>query len=349
MTGPKPDDRAAARQDVDQRSGQLVDQGDGMTAKPRLDVLICAPRGFCAGVVRAIDAVEKALAVYGPPVYVRHEIVHNKYVVESLRRKGAIFVDELSEIPDTRAPVIFSAHGVPKSVPDEAATRNFFAIDATCPLVTKVHREAEVHRRRGRHIILIGHAGHPEVIGTMGQLPPGSITLVETVEDVARIDPALAAILAYVTQTTLSVDDTQQIVEALKARFPEVVGPHKEDICYATTNRQEAVKRVAPQVEAMIVVGSPNSSNSQRLREVAERAGCRVSRLILRAEDIDWALFGNISSLGVTAGASAPEVLVEEIIDAFAERYDVHVESVSTADESVFFPLPRELRAEPAE
>jgi len=234
-------------------------------------------------------------------------------------------------------------------VPDEAATRNFFAIDATCPLVTKVHREAEVHRRRGRHIILIGHAGHPEVIGTMGQLPPGSITLVETVEDVARIDPALAASLAYVTQTTLSVDDTQQIVEALKTRFPDVVGPHKEDICYATTNRQEAVKRVAPQVEAMIVVGSPNSSNSQRLREVAERAGCRVSRLILRAEDIDWGLFGNIASLGVTAGASAPEVLVEEIIDAFAARYDVHVESVSTADESVFFPLPRELRAEPTE
>jgi len=335
MTGPKPDDHAVAAASA--------------AARPRLDVLICAPRGFCAGVVRAIDAVEKALAVYGPPVYVRHEIVHNKYVVESLRRKGAIFVDELSEIPDTRAPVIFSAHGVPKSVPDEAATRNFFAIDATCPLVTKVHREAEVHRRRGRHIILIGHAGHPEVIGTMGQLPPGSITLVETVEDVAQIDPALAASLAYVTQTTLSVDDTQQIVEALKTRFPDVVGPHKEDICYATTNRQEAVKRVAPQVEAMIVVGSPNSSNSQRLREVAERAGCRVSRLILRAEDIDWGLFGNIASLGVTAGASAPEVLVEEIIDAFAARYDVHVESVSTADESVFFPLPRELRAEPTE
>lgn len=321
----------------------------GAVVKPRLDVLICAPRGFCAGVVRAIDAVEKALAVYGPPVYVRHEIVHNKYVVESLRRKGAIFVDELSEIPDTTAPVIFSAHGVPKSVPEEAASRNFFAIDATCPLVTKVHREAEVHRRRGRHIILIGHTGHPEVIGTMGQLPPGVITLVETVEDVARLDPALADDLAYVTQTTLSVDDTRQIVEALQARFPHIAGPHKEDICYATTNRQEAVKRVAPQVEAMIVVGSPNSSNSQRLREVAERAGCRVSRLILRAEDIDWELFGNISSLGVTAGASAPEVLVEEIIDAFAERYDVQVESVSTADESVFFPLPRELRAEPAE
>lgn len=318
-------------------------------ARPRLDVLICAPRGFCAGVVRAIDAVEKALSMYGPPVYVRHEIVHNKYVVESLRRKGAVFVDELSEIPPTTAPVIFSAHGVPRSVPDEARSRNFFAIDATCPLVTKVHREAEVHRRRGRHIILIGHTGHPEVIGTMGQLPEGAITLVETVEDVAKLGTGFAAELAYVTQTTLSVDDTQQIVEALKQRFPHIAGPHKEDICYATTNRQEAVKRVAPQVEAMIVVGSPNSSNSQRLREVAERAGCRVSRLILRAEDIDWELFGNIASLGVTAGASAPEVLVEEIIDAFAARYEVFAESVSTADESVFFPLPRELRAEPAE
>ncbi|MFC0283878.1 4-hydroxy-3-methylbut-2-enyl diphosphate reductase [Camelimonas abortus] len=317
--------------------------------KPRLDVLICAPRGFCAGVVRAIDAVERALALYGPPVYVRHEIVHNKYVVESLRRKGAVFVDELSQIPDTTAPVIFSAHGVPRSVPEEAARRNFFAIDATCPLVTKVHREAEVHRRRGRHVALIGHAGHPEVIGTMGQLPEGAITLVETIADVEKLDPALGANLAYVTQTTLSVDDTREIVEALKRRFPNVVGPHREDICYATTNRQEAVKRVAPQVEAMIVVGSPNSSNSQRLREVAERAGCRVARLVLRAADIDWELFGNISSLGVTAGASAPEVLVEEIIDAFAERYDVRVESVSTADESVFFPLPRELRADPTE
>jgi len=317
--------------------------------KPPLSVLICAPRGFCAGVVRAIDAVEKALAIYGPPVYVRHEIVHNKYVVESLRQKGAIFVDELDEIPPTNAPVIFSAHGVPKAVPEDALRRNFFAIDATCPLVTKVHREAEVHHRRGRHVVLVGHAGHPEVVGTMGQLPEGAISLVETVADVAAFTPPDANALAYVTQTTLSVDDTREIVEALKARFPTIVGPHKEDICYATTNRQEAVKRVAPQVDAMIVVGSPNSSNSQRLREVAERAGCAAARLVLRAEDIDWTIFGNIRRLGLTAGASAPEVLVEEIIDAFAERYDVTVETVSTADESVFFPLPRELRKEAAE
>lgn len=319
------------------------------TTKPQLDVLICAPRGFCAGVVRAIDAVEKALAIYGPPVYVRHEIVHNKYVVESLRRKGAIFVDELDEIPETKAPVIFSAHGVPKSVPLDAQTRHFFAIDATCPLVTKVHREAEVHYKRARHVVLVGHAGHPEVVGTMGQLPEGAITLIETIEDVAHLTPPEGQELAYVTQTTLSVDDTAGIVAALKARFPAIVSPHKEDICYATTNRQEAVKRVAPQVDAMIVVGSPNSSNSQRLREVAERAGCPVSRLILRAEDIDWSLFAGIRKLGLTAGASAPEILVEEIIDAFAERFDVRVETVSTADESVFFPLPRDLREQAAE
>ncbi|MBM6592679.1 4-hydroxy-3-methylbut-2-enyl diphosphate reductase [Microvirga pudoricolor] len=317
--------------------------------KPPLDILLCAPRGFCAGVVRAIDAVEKALAIHGAPVYVRHEIVHNKYVVESLRRKGAVFVRELDEIPDTEAPVIFSAHGVPKSVPEAAAARNFLAIDATCPLVTKVHREAQVHYKRGRRIILIGHAGHPEVVGTMGQLPEGVVTLVETVADVLALEPAEPDNLAFVTQTTLSVDDTQEVVDALKGRFPSIAGPHKEDICYATTNRQGAVKRVAPQVDAMIVVGSPNSSNSQRLREVAEREGCGLVRLILRAEDIDWSLFGNLRSLGVTAGASAPEVLVEEIIDAFAARYAVTVESVSTADESVFFPLPRELREQAAE
>jgi 4-hydroxy-3-methylbut-2-enyl diphosphate reductase len=313
--------------------------------RPKLDILLCAPRGFCAGVVRAIDAVEQALKLHGAPVYVRHEIVHNKYVVEGLRRKGAVFVRELDEVVDRTRPVIFSAHGVAKSVPASAEALNLFAIDATCPLVTKVHREAEVHHRRGRHIILIGHAGHPEVIGTMGQLPAGAITLIETVEDVALLASPAGA-LAYVTQTTLSVDDTAAVVAALKARFPEVIGPHKEDICYATTNRQEAVKRVAPAVEAMIVVGSQNSSNSQRLREVAERAGCRVARLVLRAEDIDWAEFSGISRLGVTAGASAPEVLVEEIIDAFAERFDVNVETVSTADESVFFPLPRSLRPE---
>ena len=316
------------------------------TSKPRLRILLCAPRGFCAGVVRAIDAVEEALKRFGSPVYVRHEIVHNRYVVEDLKRKGAIFVDELSEVPETDAPVIFSAHGVPKSVPAEAGRRNLLAIDATCPLVTKVHREAVVHHRRGRKVILIGHEGHPEVIGTMGQLPEGAVVLVETIEDVAALPPMGGEDLAYVSQTTLSVDDTAQVVEALKTRFPAINGPHKEDICYATTNRQEAVKQVAPQVDAMIVVGSQNSSNSQRLREVAERAGCPTSQLILRAADIDWAVFGAISSLGITAGASAPEVLVEEIIDAFAEHYDVAVETVSTADESVFFPLPRSLRDE---
>jgi 4-hydroxy-3-methylbut-2-en-1-yl diphosphate reductase len=312
--------------------------------KPALKVLLCAPRGFCAGVVRAIDAVEQALKQYGAPVYVRHEIVHNKYVVESLRAKGAVFVKQLSDIPDTTAPVIFSAHGVPKSVPQEAERRNFFAIDATCPLVTKVHREAEVHFKRGRDIIMIGHKGHPEVEGTMGQLPPGAVTLIETIEDVAALTVRDPANLAFVTQTTLSVDDTAAVVAALKARFPDVTAPHKEDICYATTNRQEAVKHVAPRVDAFVVVGSPNSSNSQRLREVAERAGCAAAQLVLRAEDIDWTLFAGIGSLGVTAGASAPEVLVEEIIDAFAERYDVSVETVSTADESMFFPLPRQLR-----
>jgi 4-hydroxy-3-methylbut-2-enyl diphosphate reductase len=319
------------------------------SAKPTLSVLLCAPRGFCAGVVRAIDAVEQALAQHGAPVYVRHEIVHNKYVVEGLRKKGAVFVKELSEVPDGEAPVIFSAHGVPKSVPQEALSRRLFAIDATCPLVTKVHREAAIHAKRGRHVLLVGHAGHPEVVGTMGQLPDGTITLVETLDDVATLSPVDTENLAFVTQTTLSVDDTREIVEALQVRFPAIVSPHKEDICYATTNRQEAVKKVAPMVEGMIVVGSPNSSNSQRLREVAERAGCKVARLVNRAQDIDWELFGNLRSLGVTAGASAPEVLVEEIIDAFAERYEVSVETVTTTNEDVFFPLPRELRGAAAE
>ncbi len=321
-----------------------------MTApnKPPLDVFLCAPRGFCAGVVRAIDVVEKALAHYGPPVYVRHEIVHNKYVVESLKRKGAVFVRELDEIPDTNAPVIFSAHGVPRSVPETAAARRLFAIDATCPLVTKVHREAQIHHKRGRHVILVGHAGHPEIVGTLGQLPPGAITLVETPEDVATLDPPDAENLAFVTQTTLSVDDTREVIVALKARFPAIVGPHTQDICYATTNRQEAVKRISPLVDAVIVVGSPNSSNSQRLREVAERAGCPVARLIPRAGDFAWSDFDGIRRLGLTAGASAPEILVEEVIGAFAERYDVKLETVSTIDENVFFPLPRELRGEAA-
>jgi 4-hydroxy-3-methylbut-2-enyl diphosphate reductase len=315
---------------------------------PPLEILLCAPRGFCAGVVRAIDAVERALAIYGAPVYVRHEIVHNKYVVESLKQKGAIFVAELHEIPDGDAPVIFSAHGVPKAIPAAAADRRFFTIDATCPLVTKVHREAEIHHRRGRHVILVGHEGHPEVTGTLGQLPPGAITLVETIDDVNRLVPADPGKLAYVTQTTLSVDETVGIVEALKRRFPKIVGPHKEDICYATTNRQEAVKRVAPLVDAFVVVGSQNSSNSQRLREVAESMGCRVSRLVLRASDIDWSEFADVRRLGVTAGASAPEVLVEEILDAFSERFTVSVETVTNASENMFFPLPREVRGEAA-
>ncbi len=312
--------------------------------KPSLEILLCSPRGFCAGVVRAIDAVERALVLYGPPVYVRHEIVHNKYVVDDLKAKGAIFVKELDEVPSGDAPVIFSAHGVPKKVPLDAEQRNLLAFDATCPLVTKVHREAEIHYKRGRHVLLIGHAGHPEVVGTMGQLPQEAITLIETVEDVENLHFSQTEELAYVTQTTLSVDDTLEVISALTARFPQVVAPHKEDICYATTNRQGAVKAVAPQVDAMIVVGSPNSSNSQRLREVAERGGCPIVSLTLRADEIDWNRFGNISSLGLTAGASAPEILVEEMIDAFAERYEVKVRTVSTADESVFFPLPRELR-----
>jgi 4-hydroxy-3-methylbut-2-enyl diphosphate reductase len=318
-------------------------------AKAPLRILLCAPRGFCAGVVRAIDAVERALEQYGAPVYVRHDIVHNKYVVEGLRRKGAVFVEELDEVPATDRPVIFSAHGVPKAVPEEAERRRLFAIDATCPLVTKVHREAVVHFKRGREIVLIGHAGHPEVIGTMGQLPAGAVALIETAEDARGFQPRNPTKLAYVTQTTLSLDDTAEMVGILKQRFPAIVGPHKEDICYATTNRQEAVKRVAPRVDAMLVVGAPNSSNSQRLREVAERAGCRTTALVQRAEDIDWSVFGGLRSLGLTAGASAPEVLVEEIINAFRARYAVEVEVVSTADEDVFFPLPRELRGEAAE
>jgi 4-hydroxy-3-methylbut-2-enyl diphosphate reductase len=323
----------------------MASENNGNTGKPELKVLLCSPRGFCAGVVRAIDSVEQALKRYGAPVYVRHEIVHNRYVVESLKAKGAIFVEELDEIPDTNAPVIFSAHGVPKSIPEESKRRNFFSFDATCPLVTKVHREAEIHHKRGREIILIGHAGHPEVVGTLGQLPDGAIVLVQTVEEAEAYTPRDPNNLSYVTQTTLSLDDTAEIVATLKRRFPNIVAPHKEDICYATTNRQEAVKRVAPQVDALVVVGAPNSSNSRRLQEVAERAGCRYSVLVQRAAEIDWSKFDGVKTLGVTAGASAPEVLVEEILDAFAERYRLNVETVSGADESgMFFPLPRQLR-----
>jgi len=323
----------------------MAPENNGNSDKPRLRVLLCSPRGFCAGVVRAIDSVEQALKRYGAPVYVRHEIVHNRYVVENLKAKGAVFVEELDEIPDTNAPVIFSAHGVPKSIPEQAQRRNFFALDATCPLVTKVHREAEIHHRRGREIVLIGHAGHPEVVGTLGQLPEGAIQLLQTVEEAEAFEPRDAGKLAYVTQTTLSLDDTAGIVAVLKRRFPSIVAPHKEDICYATTNRQEAVKRVAPQVDALVVVGAPNSSNSRRLQEVAERAGCRYAVLVQRASDIDWPRFEGVKTLGVTAGASAPEVLVEEILDAFAARYALNVETVSGADESdMFFPLPRQLR-----
>jgi 4-hydroxy-3-methylbut-2-enyl diphosphate reductase len=313
-------------------------------AKPPLDILLCAPRGFCAGVDRAIQIVELALQKFGPPVYVRHEIVHNRYVVEDLKSKGAIFVEELDEIPDTDQPVVFSAHGVAKAVPEDAKARNLFHLNATCPLVTKVHREAEIHYRKGREIVLIGHAGHPEVIGTMGQLADGAVSLIETEADALSFTPKDPDNLAWVTQTTLSVDDTAAIIRVLLERFPKITAPHKEDICYATTNRQEAVKKVAGNVDAMIVVGAPNSSNSQRLREVAERAGCRVSALVQRASEIDWADFRDIRKLGVTAGASAPEILVEEVIDAFAERYDVRVELVTAAEESIAFNLPRELR-----
>jgi 4-hydroxy-3-methylbut-2-enyl diphosphate reductase len=315
-----------------------------MPAKPPLEILLCSPRGFCAGVDRAIQIVELALKRYGPPVYVRHEIVHNRYVVDGLKAKGAIFVEELDEIPDTSQPVIFSAHGVAKAVPAAAAGRNLFHLDATCPLVTKVHREAEIHFRKGREIVLIGHAGHPEVEGTMGQLPPGAITLVETESDARAFMPKSPDKLAFITQTTLSVDDTAAIVAILAERFPAIAAPHKEDICYATTNRQEAVKRVAGGVGAMVVIGAPNSSNSQRLREVAERAGCPVAVLVQRAADIDWSRFAGIRRLGITAGASAPEVLVEEVIDAFAERFEVKVEVVTAAEEAVVFNLPRALR-----
>ncbi len=313
--------------------------------KPPIEIVLCEPRGFCAGVDRAIQIVELALERYGAPVYVRHEIVHNRFVVEDLKAKGAIFVEELDDVPETDQPVIFSAHGVAKAIPAAAVARNLMHIDATCPLVTKVHREAELHHRRGREIILIGHAGHPEVEGTIGQLPEGAISLVQTVGEAITFEPKDADALAYVTQTTLSVTDTAEIVSALKSRFPEIVGPHREDICYATTNRQDAVRKVAADVEAMVVVGAPNSSNSQRLREVAEREGCSVAVLIQNADELDWGQFEGISRVGITAGASAPEVLVANVVDAFAERFDTKVSLVKTADEPIVFGLPRELRA----
>jgi 4-hydroxy-3-methylbut-2-enyl diphosphate reductase len=308
-----------------------------------LTLYLAAPRGFCAGVDRAIQIVELALGKWGAPVYVRHEIVHNKFVVDGLREKGAIFVEELDECPDDR-PVIFSAHGVPKAVPAEAAKREMIYVDATCPLVSKVHIEAERHHAAGLQMVMIGHEGHPETVGTMGQLPKGDVLLVETSEDVAKLNIRDPEKLAFVTQTTLSIDDTADIVAALKRRFPNIVGPHKEDICYATTNRQIAVKEIAPLVDALLVVGAPNSSNSKRLVEVASKAGCSYAQLVQRDTEIDWRALEGIQSVGLTAGASAPEVLVNEIIEAFRARYKVTIEHVETAQENVNFKVPRVLR-----
>ena len=320
-----------------------------MALKPKLRIILCAPRGFCAGVVRAIDVVERALQMHGAPVYVRHEIVHNKYVVDSLKAKGVVFIQEVSEAPPGDAPVIFSAHGVAKSVLEDAANRGLHTIDATCPLVTKVHREAQVHFKKGRQVILIGHLHHPEVVGTLGQLPEGAVTLVSTIEDVENLSFPEDRELAYVTQTTLSVDDTRDVVAALKRRFPRIQAPQLDDICYATTNRQEAIKQAAQEVEAVIVVGAANSSNSQRLREVAERAGCRIAVLVPDVSAIDWRAFEGVRAVAITAGASAPEILVEKVLDGFAERFDIAVETLTTKEESMFFPLPRSLReASPA-
>ena len=311
--------------------------------KPKLKLFLAAPRGFCAGVDRAIKIVELAIQKWGAPVYVRHEIVHNKFVVDSLREKGAVFVQELDQCPDDR-PVIFSAHGVPKSVPNAAQARNMIFVDATCPLVSKVHIEAERHSQNGLQMIMIGHAGHPETVGTMGQLPGGEVLLVETELDVAQIQVRDVAKLAYITQTTLSVDDTAGIVTALQIRFPKIVGPHKEDICYATTNRQEAVKAIAPLSDALLVVGAPNSSNSKRLVEVASRAGCSYAQLVQQATDIDWRALHGINSIGITAGASAPDILIQEVVDAFSDHYNVTIESVETKKENVHFKVPRILR-----
>ncbi len=316
--------------------------------KPPLTILLAAPRGFCAGVVRAIDIVERALALYGAPVYVRHEIVHNRFVVDDLKAKGAVFVDELDEIPPDNQPVVFSAHGVPKSVPQEAAARQMFAIDATCPLVTKVHKEAQRHHAQGLEIILIGHKGHPEVIGTMGQLPAGAITLIETAADALALKVGDPEKLAYVTQTTLSVDDTKDVIEVLQQRFPLIRGPFKEDICYATTNRQDAVKEIAARIDLLLVVGAPNSSNSKRLVEVGEKSGCPRALLVQRADGLNWAALQGLRTIGLTAGASAPEILVNEIIEAFRGHYDVTVEKVTLREENVSFKLPRELRESPS-
>jgi 4-hydroxy-3-methylbut-2-en-1-yl diphosphate reductase len=315
-------------------------------AKPELTIRLCGPRGFCAGVDRAIQIVVLALKAYGAPVYVRHEIVHNRYVVEGLEAKGAIFVEELDEIPaeHRQQPVVFSAHGVPKSVPADAEARNLFYLDATCPLVSKVHKQAMRHQRLGRHVVLIGHAGHPEVIGTMGQLPQGSVSLIETVEDAEAYQPADPDNLGYVTQTTLSVDDTAGVIAKLAERFPKLTAPAADSICYATTNRQEAVKEAAPGCDLFIVVGAPNSSNSKRLVEVALKAGASRSILVQRASEIDWDDMGDISTVGLSAGASAPEVIVNEIIEAFRERFYAKVDLAITAEENEHFLVNRELR-----
>ena len=311
--------------------------------KPNLELYLAAPRGFCAGVDRAIKIVEMAIEKWGAPIFVRHEIVHNKYVVDELRSKGAIFVETLEECPSDR-PVIFSAHGVPKSIPAEASARKMVFVDATCPLVSKVHIEAERHYSNGLQMVMIGHEGHPETIGTMGQLPKGEVLLVETPEDVTKITPRNNEKLAYITQTTLSVDDTIEIVKKLKARFPSIVGPHKEDICYATTNRQEAVKAVSPKVDALLVMGAPNSSNSKRLVEVGKSSGCKYSQMVQRASDIDWRALKGVKSIGITAGASAPEILINEVILAISSRFNVTQKIVETAVENIEFKVPRILR-----
>jgi len=317
-----------------------------IAGKPPLTIRLCGPRGFCAGVDRAIQIVVLAIKKYGAPVYVRHEIVHNRYVVEGLQNLGAVFIEELSEIPPEHreSPVVFSAHGVPKSVPADATQRNLFYLDATCPLVSKVHKQALRHQRLGRHVLLIGHAGHPEVIGTMGQLPEGAVTLIETEEDINQFDPEDPAALGFVSQTTLSVEDTAGLIHALQKRFPELHEPAAESICYATTNRQEAVKQAAPGADLFLVVGAPNSSNSRRLVEVAERAGAKASMLVQRAADIPWDTVGEIGVLGLSAGASAPEILVDEIIDGFRRRFDVRLELAITAEETENFPVMRVLR-----
>ena len=312
--------------------------------KPVLNVLVANPRGFCAGVQRAIQIVEVALEKFGPPVYVRHEIVHNRYVVEGLENKGAVFVDELEEVPEG-VPVVFSAHGVPKAVPAEAERRKIYYVDATCPLVSKVHREAERHHRENCHIIMIGHEGHPEVIGTLGQLPDGSITLVESEEDVLALKIDQDKKLAFITQTTLSIDDTLEIIEALKKRYPKIVGPKKEDICYATTNRQEAVKAIAERCDRMLVIGAPNSSNSLRLVEVSERNGC-PGILVQRAKDLDWDWLRGAETVGIAAGASAPEILVDEVLEALRQHFDIVLEEVTSKKENVTFKMPAALLKE---